>query len=597
MPDGTGLPKKKHLLDQDFTVPDPRSVPSTLLNPYGRGFCGFDSEGWGGWWGLKIAPGTSPSGFIINSRGLPGIREVKVTPKLQSPTEDQVGDFELAGNDYWKFIASVNFYTKAVAPTAPPGLPDGQPNLSLMMEQLSGYLDESVALGWLKDAALHDALKAKAGSAIAAAGDTNTARAALDEFIALVSQSVPAQRTDEAYALFYFNAKYILDHLPPFFYFEENLTLSPERSISTMGAWVTLNARYLINQMPAPSGGPYGPPLIRLHVISGPNMDVYLPNIDGYLSSADDVQFGYWHEAGRWTDIDGNASLRYYSMQEGTDTVVAEMVLEGMPYLVSPPVEVKWKGGPDMVVGDFFPPLIRLMPGETTLQVEDGTLNQGNGPAGPSITRYYLSTDADINTAVDQYLGERAVPALAPGRQDKGARVTVNLPANLQPGALYYIGACVDADQTVPELDENNNCSTNGATQITMPMEKVKNQPPVCAAATARLKNPDAPEEVREHLTPADVLVENVTDPDGDVPVITVSAVTEIEEVEDHTRRDHHDKNDVEVKNWLVAFTADDGKGGTCGGETIFTLTEVENDKHHSKKEKEHREKPQKRKK
>lgn len=582
--DGTGLPKKKHLLDQDFTVPDSRSVPSTLLNPYGRGYCGFDSEGWGGWWGLAVAPGTSPSGFIINSRGLPGIREVKVTPKLQSPTEDQVGDFELAGNDYWKLVASVNFFTKTIGPTALPGNNNGMTSLTAMVAQISAWVDEAATLGWLKDPGLRDALKTRIDfakntyTATMTDADTNACRTALTEFMTLIMQSTPAQRTDEAYALFYYNIQYVLDNFPPYYVpIESRLTVSPDKTSATMGTWVNLTALYTENMRPAQNDGYYGPRTIRLRVVSGPNMDALLPNEEGYLCSASDVQYGFWPTPGRLLDATSQVAFTYYSMQEGTDVIVAEQMIEGIAALASPPVEVTWKGGPDMVVGDFFPPLIKLMPGETTLKVNDGTLNQGNGPAGPSITRYYLSTDADINTAVDQYLGERAVPALAPGQQDNGAPVIVNLPGNLQEGDLYYIGACVDAGQTVPELDENNNCSTNGATQISMPMEKIKNQPPDCTAAAAA---PGALWPPNHKM--AAISITGVTDPDNDPVTLTITAIQQDEPVnglgDGDTSPDASGIGTAAAqlraersgigngRVYGVSFNADDGKGGECAG-------------------------------
>ncbi len=578
-------------------------VPVGITVPAGTAWRGFVGSVAGVFPHPYILPGQTQSGMAIYSPGLPSIRVVELRPFWLY--EGIVTDETSAASTQTE--ESLILRVKTLGPWAPP-MGNGGPSLTGMVAQISAWVDEAAALGWLKDPALRDALKTKIDfakntySATMTDADAAACRAALADFMALVTQSTPAQRTDEAYALFYHNIKYVLDNFPPAYVpIESRLTVSPDKTSATMGTWVNLSALYTENMRPAQNDGYYGPRLIRLRVISGPNMDVLLPNVEGYLCNASDVQYGFWPTPGRLLDAAGQAAFTYRGMQEGTDVIVAENMIEGMAAQESPPVEVTWRGGPDLVVGFFFPPVIELQPGETSIDVLDATLNQGNGPADSSVTRYYLSTDPLIDTAVDPYLGERPVPPLTAGAKDRGSMITVRLPPGLQPDTLYYVGACVDADQTVPELDENNNCGVNGATQITMPLKKLSNQPPICTSATARLKNPAAPEEVREHPAPADVAVDNVTDPDQDALTIIVTAVTRLKMPEaatphnERAEKEHGGK--AEIKQWTVTFTAGDGKGGTCGGETILTLTEAESDKHHSTKEKEPKKKSHQKKK
>ncbi|HSD77737.1 MAG TPA: CARDB domain-containing protein, partial [Solirubrobacteraceae bacterium] len=88
------------------------------------------------------------------------------------------------------------------------------------------------------------------------------------------------------------------------------------------------------------------------------------------------------------------------------------------------------------------------------ITVTDTTANQGGGPAEPSVTRCYLSTDATHDPA-DVPLGGRAVAALAPGATSAGA-TTLTIPAGTAPGS-YYVLAVADGDQAVVEASEENN--------------------------------------------------------------------------------------------------------------------------------------------
>lgn len=95
-------------------------------------------------------------------------------------------------------------------------------------------------------------------------------------------------------------------------------------------------------------------------------------------------------------------------------------------------------------------------PGSSIL-VSDTTANQGSGPVGASVTRYYFSSDGQLD-AQDQLLGGRAVPALGPGAAHSGS-ASVVLPTNLTTGT-YYVIARADADESVIETQEGNNLAS-----------------------------------------------------------------------------------------------------------------------------------------
>jgi len=86
--------------------------------------------------------------------------------------------------------------------------------------------------------------------------------------------------------------------------------------------------------------------------------------------------------------------------------------------------------------------------------VTDTTANQGAGPVGPSVTKFYLSTNASFEIA-DTLLGSRGIAGLDAGATTTGS-TTVTIPSGVAVG-LYYLIARADADNAVPETQEANN--------------------------------------------------------------------------------------------------------------------------------------------
>jgi hypothetical protein len=111
---------------------------------------------------------------------------------------------------------------------------------------------------------------------------------------------------------------------------------------------------------------------------------------------------------------------------------------------------------PDLVVSSVNVPS-KGRAGQT-VKVADATANSGAGPAGPSTTRYYLSTDAILD-AGDMALGFRSVPALQPGGSNKGS-VNVPIPSGT-PSGTYFVIAKADADTVVAETNEGNNTNSH----------------------------------------------------------------------------------------------------------------------------------------
>jgi subtilase family serine protease len=86
--------------------------------------------------------------------------------------------------------------------------------------------------------------------------------------------------------------------------------------------------------------------------------------------------------------------------------------------------------------------------------LNDTTKNQGAGPAQPSVTGFYLSTNTTIDAA-DVNLGSRAVPLLAGGASDSASTV-LTVPSGTAVGS-YYVLAKADVALSIPESNETNN--------------------------------------------------------------------------------------------------------------------------------------------
>lgn len=92
-----------------------------------------------------------------------------------------------------------------------------------------------------------------------------------------------------------------------------------------------------------------------------------------------------------------------------------------------------------------------------TIAVTDTTQNTGAGSAPATLTQYFLSANATLDTS-DLPLASRSVPPLAPGTSSAGS-ASVTLPPNTATGTWYLI-AKADAADSLPESSEGNNVSS-----------------------------------------------------------------------------------------------------------------------------------------
>jgi subtilase family serine protease len=143
------------------------------------------------------------------------------------------------------------------------------------------------------------------------------------------------------------------------------------------------------------------------------------------------------------------------------------------------------KIGPDLVESTTAIPTIAGA--GFPLIISDTVKNQGSGPAAPSTTSFYLSTNFSLD-ASDKFLGSRNVPALAAGATN-AATTTVTIPADTVLGQ-YFILVSADDTNAVVESVETNNVSY-GTTRVGPDLTEFALTAPASATAGATISVTD----------------------------------------------------------------------------------------------------------
>ncbi|MGH7259797.1 MAG: CARDB domain-containing protein [Nitrospiraceae bacterium] len=546
--------------DQELADLQPLALPAgTTVVPFGQqvstgwngglmrnGFASFSSSGPA----VRILPGQTLTGFALIGPGMPTIRKMEVLPFWTYV----VPDVHVTNDDEEVAAAQVEediiFHTFTLGPSA------HTPGTFAHWDQVRDDLNQAIQLGWIPDATLANALVTQLASARQAldAQDGTLAKTRLQTLIQTINQSTPAQRRPEVAGLVVLNAQRLVQSTPDTpIPFEPKLKLTPQSSTQPIGTLYTLTA------MVTNLGDPVNPPIpgfeLEFEVAEGPQAGLRFSSV---------------------TDAQGKLEFGYTGTRPGTDRIKVEKYGEVPTELGS--VDVTWAGGPDLAVPLFAPPLL-MSQGGNTVFVTEWTSNIGTVASPPSLTRYFLSPDTTVDPLTARVIGERAIPALAAGERSEGAETTLTLPSDL-PAGTYRLAACADAAGTVVELNEQNNCSFSklvGQLTIVLALEREANNPPLCSQAvpsTARLWPPN-----HKLVT---IAIQGVTDPDNDPITIRVTGITQDEPVnglgdgdtspdgfgvstaQAQVRKERSGAGNGRV--YAIAFTADDGKGGTCTG-------------------------------
>ncbi len=525
-------------------------------------------------------PGTTSGPFAFSAPRPPSIRECWVQPWLDPYFDaylEATGDDEFPMDGPEGSIAIENSYIRKIPTLGPLGVPAGSFE---HWDTLVSDVAKAGQLGWISDAALLSGIQSNLAGArqAAVAQDASATDAKLQAVIDAISASSPSQRTSEGYALVYYNAKYLQHGIS--WPCEPKLTAAPSSATRAVGETHAVTAT-LVNVATAL---PMANNTLYFQVTDGPNA--------GLNSETQ-------------TDANGKAVFSYIGTIVGTDAIivhtpygtikqggataaskskaaVSKASMGAAPAAISDctawdttadAVHVTWEGGPDLTVPLFVPPMLISSPGNT-FYITEKTRNTGNLPAGPSVTRYYIAESEPLDPSTALVAGQRSVPALAPGETSEVNLAPFTVPASL-PAGTYYLDACADADSQVIETNEANNCASNRVRVV--PAVAPTNRPPECARATA----------VPALLWPPNhklqaVAITGVTDPDGDPVALTVTGITQDEPTNGlgdgdaspdgagvgtaspQVRAERSGTGNGRV--YRIAFSASDGKGGSCNG-------------------------------
>ncbi len=147
------------------------------------------------------------------------------------------------------------------------------------------------------------------------------------------------------------------------------------------------------------------------------------------------------------------ATGSYYLLACADDTNLVSETNENNDCAAS---SAKIQVGPDLIESAVSSQTMLVSPGGS-LTVSDTAGNQGGGNAAASSTQYYLSAFTTKVASSRLLSGNRPVPALVSGGISMGG-ANVTIPQDMVTGS-YYLLACADDTNLVPETNENNNCA------------------------------------------------------------------------------------------------------------------------------------------
>ena len=126
--------------------------------------------------------------------------------------------------------------------------------------------------------------------------------------------------------------------------------------------------------------------------------------------------------------------------------------------------EPDYRGHPDLVIRGFIPPLIFAGEGDT-IYLSDLVENTGTNVSVRTTVRYYVSDQSPVDVTSARVMGERVLRALIPGATDESMEKPFVIPLGAGQPPLF-LAACVDPDDLVTELHDDDNCTTDGARHL-----------------------------------------------------------------------------------------------------------------------------------
>lgn len=547
----------------------PRPNPSAFYNPnfslplnvnhIGR-FIAFGIAVPNGWFGsatadgfggfaaksttVEIGPGQSVGGFEIQSPHPPTLKDMEIDPDwvLDVNGEATPQQEVLAG----QIEGLIQYHTTVVAPSNVfPGSED----------HWNGFRDDVtklVQMGWITDATFGNTVTTKLAAARSVLDSQGSAytQTALNDLQSAITSSTSAQRSELAYEFLLLNVNSLIANAQPPQSVPPAQQYLPKPSIITADQQVlSLDNTFTVTAQ----------------VVDQANANAPIPNYPVEI----DVQGYNNHQFDGTTDSTGKFTATYKGMVAGTDQIYMRTTSREIS---DDGISVTWKGGPDLLIKYFIPPVLRWN-GSGTLHITEATINIGDAPASASVTRYYFSSTSPVDPTTATVVGQRNVPTLAPGALSDNGGIDLPLPGS-PPAGIYYMLACADADNAVGETNETNNCQT---IDLAVAADSAS-QPIVCSAATPSQTLLWPPNHKMVNIT-----ISGVTDPNHVTPTLTITGIQQDEPVnslgDGNTAPDGSGvgTSTAQIRSessgiaqggrlYFIAFTASDSVGQQCTG-------------------------------
>lgn len=324
-------------------------------------------------------------------------------------------------------------------------------------------LDKGQELGWFADQNLWQAIRQRAQQAFQAVNalQGDEAKRLLREIEALAQNAGPDQLHPHGRMLALYNARGLQEDVP--YPCEPHLSAEPKHQVVAPGKPAEVRAR-LYNKA---NGLGIEGEQVRFVIIDGDAGAGYeaqavtdaqgwvhfqVPPLPGELGKRDRTYQAWRVTAGQEWTIAQRQQL--VSRLKAASTVGCaawrQMQVEGSVSYLWP------EEFTNMRVTRVRLPFVLSGPGRT-VYLDDVTVNASTRPVPPTVTRYYISEQEELNPTTAKVLGERPVPALPPLSQSESGELTFTIPSGLRPGRLW-IFACADAENQVEELYEDDNC-------------------------------------------------------------------------------------------------------------------------------------------
>lgn len=515
--------------------------------------------------GDRISPGEVAENLTVVALSPPTLREVIIMPDWRFVVENEGAVTPELRQQADQIKKNLPIKMVTIGPEAVSDAGSHQFHRRMVKD-----IDQMVVLGWINDIALIDSIQALLTEALVfmLKADGTQAKVKYQQALDLMTPVTESQMRREAIDLIVINLQLRLQFVPDTTVTNEyDMIIAPEEVDLEPGQTVsiipTIIDRALDNEVIPEPGASFA-----LEVLSGPHAGLRIPP-GGFFGGT------------TWD------SLNYSGIATGSDIVeITFLGSEALPVArFNQQAKINWIGGPDYVISNFSPPFLEYR-GDATIWVQDYTKNIGKTAGSlSSITRYYLSDtpDFDIDSAFP--LTQREVVPLDVGIENASGATELIWPGQFPPGT-YFFAACVDADNQIAELNENNNCSFHRVDQVNYKVAMMGeepfdlNVPPNCDQAIAF---PDT-------LWPPNhkfksVAIEGVIDVDQDDVIINITGITQDEPVDGessgHTspdatgvgnsaallRAERDGTGDGRV--YAIQFKATDSAGNECSGEVV----------------------------